>query len=165
MWKLGTRTNRYAKLFGKSKTMKDDIEFYLLLDAVYIFFGYYLVFRPGKILQELKAWKRILSLSQFLKGYLASLALKNWWYRKKDDLQNCFWMYVQKEVVVVDKYFAIKLTVIGWTTWTVANRKDISVIGPKVDGPQIANPQMDINSARYKIIVGKLSSYDMIWII
>jgi hypothetical protein len=31
--------------------MKDDIEVFLLLDAVYIFFGYYLVFRPSKILQ------------------------------------------------------------------------------------------------------------------
>jgi hypothetical protein len=45
----------HAKLFGKRKTMKDNIEVYLLLDAVYIFFGYYLVFRPDKILQGLKA--------------------------------------------------------------------------------------------------------------
>jgi hypothetical protein len=50
---------------------------------VYIFFGYYLVFRPDKILQGLKAWKGILSLSQFLKDYQASLALKTWSYRKK----------------------------------------------------------------------------------
>ncbi len=77
--------------------MKDDIEVDLLLDVVNIFFENYLVSRPGKILQGLKAWKRILSFHNFWRITKQALFLKTDCIQK-DDLKNWFWMYVQKKL-------------------------------------------------------------------